>query len=75
VKIQGFMSRACAVLVLCAVAAPGLRAQTFTTLHSFENSGSLAKLVQGNDGNLYGTTWAGGANGDGSLFKVTQRAC
>ena len=28
-------------------------------------------LVQGKDGNLYGTTLYGGANGDGTVFKVT----
>ncbi len=28
-------------------------------------------LIQGNDGNFYGTTGQGGANGDGTVFKVT----
>jgi uncharacterized repeat protein (TIGR03803 family) len=27
--------------------------------------------VQGSDGNFYGTTYAGGANGDGTVFKIT----
>jgi uncharacterized repeat protein (TIGR03803 family) len=53
------------------------QAQTFTTLHTFENSdGSFpyGALVQGLDGNFYGTTWEGGReicyNGCGTVFKI-----
>ncbi len=50
-------------------------AQTFNTLLSFNGSdGELptrAPLVQGLDGNLYGTTYGGGAHGNGTVFKVT----
>ena len=50
-------------------------AQTFTILHSFDGTdgnGSLAGLIQGTDGNLYGTTDLGGAhNGNGTVFKIT----
>jgi uncharacterized repeat protein (TIGR03803 family) len=31
----------------------------------------LAGLIQGTDGNLYGTTESGGANGCGTVFKIT----
>jgi uncharacterized repeat protein (TIGR03803 family) len=47
---------------------------TFTTLHNFNGTdGELpyAGLVQGTDGNFYGTTHQGGANGGGTVFKVT----
>ncbi len=61
-----------AVFVLCAVAAIAAPAQTFTTLFSFDSSDGLdpmATLSQGTDGELYGTTYLGGANSNGELFK------
>jgi uncharacterized repeat protein (TIGR03803 family) len=45
-----------------------------TTLHSFDgNDGAqpYANLVEGSDGNFYGTTYGGGANGQGTVFKIT----
>jgi uncharacterized repeat protein (TIGR03803 family) len=50
------------------------QAQTFTTLHSFDStdgSDPVTGLVQGTDGNFYGTTVNGGANNEGTLFKMT----
>jgi uncharacterized repeat protein (TIGR03803 family) len=47
---------------------------TLTTLYSFRGSDGanpLAGLVQGSDGNFYGTTYGGGANSDGTVFKIT----
>jgi uncharacterized repeat protein (TIGR03803 family) len=35
-----------------------------------DGSSSLALLVQGNDGNFYGTTQYGGSNGDGVVFSI-----
>jgi uncharacterized repeat protein (TIGR03803 family) len=65
---------ACAVFVLCAAMAIGSPAQTFNTLVSFDGTNGenayYGSLVQGLDGNLYGTTSAGGANGYGTVFKV-----
>jgi uncharacterized repeat protein (TIGR03803 family) len=51
-------------------------AGVLTTLHSFDSSDGgnpSAGLVQGSDGNFYGTTLYGGANGtnDGTVFKIT----
>ncbi|MGO9306499.1 MAG: choice-of-anchor tandem repeat GloVer-containing protein [Candidatus Korobacteraceae bacterium] len=66
----------CLVFWFCAVAAIASPAQNsfFTTLVNFDGTdGSFpaASLVQGNDGSLYGTTWDGGVNGNGTVFKVT----
>ncbi len=53
---------------------------TLTTLHEFQGyptDGSFpyqAGLVQGTDGNLYGTTSQGGANDRGTVFKITPGA-
>ena len=46
---------------------------TLTTLHAFDYSdGSFAgQMIEGTDGNLYGTTWNGGAFKGGTLFKMT----
>ena len=58
-------------LVVITVAAP---AQTLTTLASFDASNGsqpVASLVQGLDGNLYGTTQTGGV-GQGVVFRVTE---
>jgi uncharacterized repeat protein (TIGR03803 family) len=47
-----------------------------TLLHSFPPSGTMdgynprGSLVQGLDGNFYGLTAAGGANGVGAIFKI-----
>jgi hypothetical protein len=52
------VTKACGVFLLWATAAVALPAQTFTTLYSFDNTpnGSAPSgLIQGTDGNLYGT--------------------
>jgi uncharacterized repeat protein (TIGR03803 family) len=61
--------------ISCAATAIASRAQTLTTLANFDYSngnqpGSMA-LIEGTDGNFYGTTYSGGANGTGTVFKVT----
>jgi uncharacterized repeat protein (TIGR03803 family) len=66
---------ACAVFVSCALTAALSSAQTFTSLASFNGTDgefSTSQLVQGTDGNFYGTTTAGGANNSGTVFKLTS---
>jgi uncharacterized protein (TIGR03437 family) len=65
-------TRACAVLLVCAAAVTS-QAQTLTTLASFNVGfgGRVSSLIQGTDGNFYGTVFNGGAFGDGYVFKVT----
>src|SRR5258708_2292758 len=48
-------------------------AQTLTTLHSFNGGDGRspeAALVQGSDGNFYGTTVVGGTHVKGTVFKI-----
>lgn len=47
----------------------------FTDLYDFGSSSTDGEdpaggLIQGSDGNLYGTTFEGGANGNGTIFKI-----
>jgi uncharacterized repeat protein (TIGR03803 family) len=50
-----------------------LQAQNVQPIYSFPQSPitPYAPLVQAPDGNLYGTTWSGGNNYEGSVFKIT----
>ena len=56
---------ACAVFILCAAGAIASPAETFTPLVKFNGANGekpyYGSLVQGTDGNLYGTTYEGGA--------------
>jgi uncharacterized repeat protein (TIGR03803 family) len=69
------MMKACVVFLLWATAAVALPAQTFTTLVNFDEANGYSptniSLVQGIDGNFYGTTVYGGAEDFGTVFKVT----
>jgi uncharacterized repeat protein (TIGR03803 family) len=50
--------------------------QTFSSLYSFpggaDGAYSYVRLVRDSTGNLYGTTWYGGAFGDGTVFELTS---
>jgi uncharacterized repeat protein (TIGR03803 family) len=60
-------------LLACVLSLAGVcPAQTFTTLVEFENgSYTFSSLIQGRDGNLYGTGSPGGAYGYGTVFQLT----
>jgi len=77
-KLRGWRSTL-ALFLLCATMAITSRAQTFTSLASFNESTTGVNpvpvaLVQGLDGNFYGTASGGGINstsGGGTVFKIT----
>jgi uncharacterized repeat protein (TIGR03803 family) len=62
------------VFLLGTVPTPRAQAQTLAVLYSFssgtDGEGPAAGLVMDKAGNLYGTTFAGGASGYGTVFKV-----
>jgi uncharacterized repeat protein (TIGR03803 family) len=68
-------NRACALGMLMAAAAIVAPAQTLTTLVNFNGSNGAGPdtmaLVQGLDGNFYGTTNRGGTQDYGTVFRMT----
>jgi len=53
-------------------------AGVFTTLYTFcaqtgclDGSYPIGQLLQATDGNLYGTTYSGGANDEGTIFRIS----
>jgi uncharacterized repeat protein (TIGR03803 family) len=73
----GHLKSGLPLLLWAAAIAAALPADTLTTLYSFggraNNDGAESKstLVEGRDGNLYGTTAGGGLVGGGTVFRVT----
>jgi uncharacterized repeat protein (TIGR03803 family) len=67
----------CSVFAFFAAAVVMVPAQTLTTLATLYNfdfahgANPFGGLVQGTDGNFYGTTTNGGDNNDGTVFKIT----
>lgn len=62
--------------LVCVITAISSSAQTFTTLVTFNGPNgydpAAQALVQGVDGNLYGTTSGGGLYGGGTVFMLTK---
>jgi uncharacterized repeat protein (TIGR03803 family) len=66
------------LFLFCLAGSIASQAQTFTTLVTFDGANGAqpyrGPLVQGLDGNIYGTTNTGGAYDCGAIFKVTPEA-
>jgi uncharacterized repeat protein (TIGR03803 family) len=65
------------VFLSALAAAPAAKAQTYKDLYNFTGGSdggypAYVTLVRDKAGNLYGTTNSGGANGYGTVFKVTE---
>jgi uncharacterized repeat protein (TIGR03803 family) len=66
--------RAVAIFLFCMIVTVPSTGQTFTNLVNFGSPNGVSPfgvLVQGLDGNFYGTTAGGGTNSRGTVFKVT----
>jgi uncharacterized repeat protein (TIGR03803 family) len=62
------------LVAFCLVAAITSSGQTFTSLFSFGNTNGAnpqVGLIQGGDGDLYGTTQVGGTYGAGTIFRMS----
>jgi len=81
-EMTGSLRVACLLASLVAATAASSSAQTFKTLYNFCSKTNSAgdcldgrypemTLVQGTNGDLYGTTTLGGANNWGTVFKIT----
>ncbi|HKT89170.1 MAG TPA: choice-of-anchor tandem repeat GloVer-containing protein [Candidatus Sulfotelmatobacter sp.] len=75
-RLLGTPKSACVALCVIlgmAIASPG---QTFTSLVSFNGTDGanpgLGSLIQGTDGNFYGTTINGGIDNAGTIFKISS---
>ena len=74
-KIMSPLSRILRITAsLCVIVASSVYGQTYQTLTTFTGvNGSVPTdaLVQGSDGNFYGTTQAGGSGGGGTVYQLT----
>jgi uncharacterized repeat protein (TIGR03803 family) len=80
-KWFGFRTLACTLTLFCIATAPASHGQTFTSLLHFKGTNGSdpgAQLIQGPDGNFYGTTSTGGVSNSacdsqscGTLFRMT----
>lgn len=69
----------CIVVLVCAAGTIPSHAQVFTNLNSFCSQSGCSdggkplygSLVQGSDGNFYGTTYLGGSANGGTVFRIT----
>ena len=60
------------VAALCLCASGSLLSQNFTSLHLFGSGGPpAAGLVEGTDGNLYGTTYGYSGKENGMIYRIT----
>jgi len=58
------------------VAATAVHPQTFTSLLSFDGTdgaGPITSVIQGTDGNFYGTTAGGGSFSNGTVFQISSQ--
>ena len=77
-RISAAFTFALLLLGFVGLAGSAAQGQQLTPLYNFcaqanctDGSAPSGSLIQGSDGNFYGTTLSGGKNGQGTVFKVT----
>ncbi len=60
-----------ATVGLYTIGSPAVILNSLVSFTGANGNSSEAGLVQGSDGNFYGTTYSGGSNGDGTVFQMT----
>ena len=72
-KRSSVVTLLCLLFVVCVALVASSTAQTFETFFGFNGTDGATpiQLVQGKDGNFYGTTAHYGAEGYGTAFKIT----
>src|SRR5580698_4069388 len=71
----GALRSICVVFLFCALMATASPAQTFEILVNFDGTNGARPFdppVQGLDGNFYGTTFQGGPDNWGTVFKINS---
>jgi uncharacterized repeat protein (TIGR03803 family) len=62
-----------AFCIIVVIAAPSQTFQTLATFNGANGSQPAGPLIQGSDGNFYGTTFTGGTAGLGTVFQITPQ--
>ena len=70
-KKLSFAKASCLLLGMCLALAIHAPAQTFTILQNFQQSDPTSALVQGLDGNFYGTMEGGNVGFEGNVYTLT----
>jgi uncharacterized repeat protein (TIGR03803 family) len=70
-KKLSFAKASCLLLGMCLALAIHAPAQTFTILQNFQQSDPTSALVQGLDGNFYGTMEGGNIGFEGNVYTLT----
>jgi uncharacterized repeat protein (TIGR03803 family) len=67
----GFVQTTDATLTVVPVSAPGTAVRTLYSFSGQGDPGAASELVDGGDGNLYGTTPRGGGSNSGTIFRIS----